>query len=150
MASTPNDSPPMPELVRMAEKQQDRLDSYATGLETKASILVGLAGVITAQLGTADPFNGGRLIGVIVAIFAGASGLAALWPQRFAGVDVRVVRVRTWGHPDLVAREILNQQLGAIAHNEDAARIKAILVRVGTGLLLAAVATGTIVANGGI
>lgn len=148
MANPTNDLP-NPDLLRLAEKQQDRLDSYASGLETKASILVGIAGVITAQLGTAHPFNGGRLTGVILVVVAGAVGLAALWPQRFAGIDVRIVRVRTWGRPDFAAYEVLTQQLRTIERNDEAAKVKATLIRVGTALLLAGVVAGTIVANGG-
>lgn len=131
------------------DREEESYRSRAGGIDTKAGVILGAAGVLVALVGTHPSVAG--LVGQLLALTSGAAAVAALWPKidkaigperlrdRYLTVDVSITRM-----------VVLNSRIDL--HAKDEQRLILILkanrVRASSVLLLASamavVAGGTV------
>jgi hypothetical protein len=131
------------EAVLNREEQSYRF--RAAGIDNKAGLLLGAAGVLVALVGSRPSVAG--LIGQIFAAGSGGAAVLTLWPRVDKGIGPREVRDRyLTSDPTLTRMILLNTRLGL--HDRDEKRLITKAKRLRLAAVLLMTATVAIVAGG--
>lgn len=139
MAMQPIDPARVPS-IELIEATLDREEeSYrfrAGGIDTKAGLILGAAGVLVALVGTHPSVAG--LIGQLLAVGSGAAAVSAMWPKIDKAIGPERLRDKYLAVDASVTRMVvLNSRIDLHAKDEHRLILKANRIRASGVLLLA-------------
>lgn len=145
-ASDESPPPPVPDeaaiekriqiLLESTRLERDRAADRVNGTQTRATILIGAAGVLGGVEALGPGASGLSTASVVVYVSAALVGIVILWPLRVRSVsNAKYFRTMMNYHPIDLQESLLRNELQAVAHTQARLAFRSWALIAGFGLL---------------
>lgn len=133
-------------LLDSTRRERDRASDRVSGTQTRATILIGAAGILGGVGGMTPGLSAWSIVSIVLYVLAALAGVVILWPLRVHTVSNATYFAKMMDyHPVDLQESILRNELNAVSHTQRRLSFRSWTLIVGFGLLAAAWACSLLV-----
>lgn len=126
-------------LLESTRRERDRAAARMDGIQTRATVLIGAAGILGGIQGGRTDTSTWGIVGIVLSVLAAVAGLALLWPLKVLGItNQEFFATMLDYHPVDLQEAILRNELTAARHTKTRLKVRSWTLIVGFTLLAGA------------